>query len=168
MTPLLCLAVLLPLVEHGNGPTDVVVRLPLSCRSGGPAAWTCYHVQSGDLILYRHRNLAQNVLYAAFLSSGMTHVGIVVHRPDGSLGLLEAVGPGYPVVISDIQTRLAFFDGDVYVRPRRHPLTAGQDAGLTAFACGSEGKSFDLFGILGPPCTTRCGTGRAAASTTPT
>lgn len=150
MTSLLFLAILWPLVENTTGPTDVVVRLLDPCGPRTSAAVRVYHVQAGDLILYRQRNLAQNALYALFRSAGATHVGIVVHRPDGSLGLLEAIGPGRPVVISDIPSRLAYFNGPVWVRPRHHPLTTAQDGQLTAFACASEGKRFDLFGIFGP------------------
>lgn len=150
MPPALLLAAMLALPTHAPADSGAVLLLAPLRPAAKPTHSYVHALAPGDIVLYRRRNIPQNLLYRLFLSGGMTHVGIVVARPDGSLGLLEAVGVRYPVVISDLRSRLCYFDGPVYVRRRCVPLRPDQSARLTAFACGAEGKRFDVVGLLGP------------------
>ncbi|MFN4258911.1 MAG: hypothetical protein ACK4RK_06405 [Gemmataceae bacterium] len=107
--------------------------------------------QPGDLVLYRNNSRLQIALYR-LLGAGTeaTHVGIVVQRPDGTLGILEAPGQRYPVLISNIDSRLHAYSGDIWVRRLRQPLSVEQSARLTEFACAQEGKRFNIIGMLNP------------------
>lgn len=109
-----------------------------------------YTPRPGDIILFRTRNVLVNFAYIASCSGGATHCGLVVPRPDGSLGLLEAPGRRHPVMVSDIPSRMSFYDGRVWVRRRQVPLTEGESASLTAFACAQAGKSFNTPGFVAP------------------
>jgi hypothetical protein len=110
-----------------------------------------YEPKVGDLILFRHTGCLKGIVYALAGSPGATHSAVVVARPDGSLALLEAPGTDYPVMLSDIPTRLNAYKGRIWVRRLRCPLTCEQSRCLTEFACKQEGKPFDTFGFALPP-----------------
>lgn len=109
-----------------------------------------YEPQPGDLILFQGKGIV-NVIFALGHSGGATHSGIVVARPDGTLGLLESAGVQYPVMISDIDSRHQQYSGRIWVRRRCVPLTPEQSKRLTEFACAQEGKPYDLLGVFIPP-----------------
>ncbi len=74
------------------------------------------------------------------------HSGIVVRRPDGRMGLLES-GPfnSLHVAIEDLAQDLEAHDqrGEkIWIRRRSVPLTAEQDAEMTAWATRQDGKLF--------------------------
>src|SRR5262249_47223497 len=73
--------------------------------------------------------------------------GIVVARPDGSLGILEA-GPNdcMHVWIEDLLPHLHEYEvaGQVWIRRRKCPLTPEQCACLTDWALKQNGKWFAL------------------------
>ncbi len=80
------------------------------------------------------------------------HSGIVVARPDGTMGLLEA-GPfnGIWVELIDLSYGLGEHErrGEtVWIRRRRTPLTPEQSAQLTAWAVAQDGKRFAVFRLL--------------------
>jgi hypothetical protein len=158
----------LPLFPGFPGPamTDfspllllLLAGAPVPCEGSPPEGAACseaassqqaYAPQPGDLLLFRTRSLLINVAYFAACSGGATHCGLVVRRPDGSLGMLEAPGTRYPAMLSDIPSRLDFYDGRVWVRRRRIPLTQAESDCLTAFACAQLGKPFNTLGIVAP------------------
>src|SRR6476620_10982380 len=70
---------------------------------------------------------------------------------DGSLGLLEAPGTSYPVMLSNIPSRLQAYKGDVWIRRIRCCLSEEQCRCLTEFACKQDGKPFDTAGFALPP-----------------
>ena len=88
--------------------------------------------------------------YFLTFSGTTTHVGLVVARCDGSLGILEAT-PGHPVQVYDIRNRVYDYPGAVGVRRRITPVTPEQCAQLTAFSGAQVGKSYHLMGMLAPP-----------------
>lgn len=135
----------------GQGGDGSALRVPV-CLADGRLCITRqpYEPCEGDLLFFQARNLLENVLYALACAGGPTHCGIVVHRQDGSLGLLEAPGLRYPVMLSDVSSRMHYYDGKIFVRRRCVPLTPEQSAALTAFACAQEGKRFDVVGLLRP------------------
>jgi hypothetical protein len=153
MTPLLCLILMAPLAGNGGGGVEgLEVAPPAGCPGGtaGPGS-PCCEAHPGDIFLFRNTNPLQNLAYFLLRSGGMTHVGIVVARPDGSPALLEAPGIGYPVILSNIASRVQSYAGRAYIRRRRIPLTPEQSARLTTFACSQEHKRFDTFGLFRPP-----------------
>jgi hypothetical protein len=132
MTPLLCLAL------AGCLPgSDVAEAVPCGLKPG-------------DILLFRSGGPVKLTLYALGGSPGYTHSAVVVARPDGTLAILEAPGVNYPVMLSDVASRLQQYPGLIWVRSLRHPLTEEQSRCLTAFACAQAGKAFFLPGFLLP------------------
>lgn len=122
-----------------------------------------YQPQVGDILLFQGPGGLKNLMYALGGSACTMHSAIVVQRPDGSLGMLEAPGLNYPVMISDIPSRLPASHGKTWVRRRCVPVTPEQSACLTAFACAQEGKPYSAIGFILPSfglplrkLTTRC------------
>ncbi|MFO0843201.1 MAG: hypothetical protein U0797_12525 [Gemmataceae bacterium] len=122
-----------------------------SCLPSATPETEHYDPQPGDILLFRTPGLARAVVYALGCSPGVTHCGVVVARPDGSLGLLEAPGNDYPTMISDIPSRHDYHKGTCWVRRRCTPLTPEQCKCLTEFACRQEGKPFFFAGVFIPP-----------------
>jgi len=113
---------------------------------------TPYLPQPGDLMLHWDDNkfwALTHDLAGAFRPHGS---GIVVARPDGSLGILEA-GPSDVlwVGICDVLPHLNEYEdvGLVWIRKRKTPLTAEQSACLTDWAMKQEGKHFCLWRLGG-------------------
>ena len=118
---------------------------------GEPAAHSePYIPQPGDIIVFRSRSLYIRIAYCLSTAGGATHCGLVVKRPNGSLGLLEAPGPRFPVMSSDLPSRFSYYDGKIWVRHRRASLTEQESAALTAFACGQIGKHFNMRVVAAP------------------
>ena len=131
--------------------TTSLSLLLTACLAAGTPETTEYDPQPGDLILVQTPGVARNIVYALGCSPGVTHSAVVVARPDGSLGLLEAPGTGYPTMISDIPSRRAYMKGRVWIRRRLVPLTPEQSQCLTDFACRQVGKPFFSAGVFIPP-----------------
>src|SRR5207245_9606309 len=85
-----------------------------------------YVPQPGDIMLYTEEKLHWTITHAMALAFKPHGSGIVVARPDGSLGILEA-GPndGRFVAILDVLPHLNEYavQGPVWIRKRRTPLT---------------------------------------------
>jgi hypothetical protein len=106
-----------------------------------------YLPQPGDIMMYTDQNWFWAIthdLACAFEPHGS---GVVVRRPDGSLGILEA-GPNDTqyVRILDMLPHLQEYEsrGPVWIRKRKTPLTPEQCAALTDFALRQEWKRFAL------------------------
>jgi hypothetical protein len=129
---------------------DDVVRFPLQS----------YIPQPGDIFLATDQRLWYRVGHTIAGAHGVHHSGIVIARPDGGLGLIEA-GP-FDSLIVEIMNQYDHMNnhvaaGDtVWVRRRRVPLTPEQSARLTAFACAQEGKPFAVIRWLGQLTPLRC------------
>lgn len=107
-----------------------------------------YDPQPGDVVLMSDPTPRSRLLYALALTGAPGHGGVVVRRPDGSLGLLEAgFNESLWTRVVPLDYRLSHYPGTVWVRRRCHPLTADQDARLTAFACAADGTRYSLLGI---------------------
>src|SRR5205823_14766749 len=77
---------------------------------------------------------------------------IVVQKSDGSLGILEAGPNDVPrVLITPMLPHLKEYadKGPVWIRKRKTPLTAEQNACLTEFAERQVGKRFALVRLAG-------------------
>jgi hypothetical protein len=111
-----------------------------------------YWPQPGDIMLATDGNFFWTFTHW-LAGAGQPHnSGIVVARPDGSLGLLEA-GPNdtLHVRILDLLPHLTEYSqkGPVWLRRRTIPLTAEQCARLTEFAQAQDGKRFALIRLAG-------------------
>jgi hypothetical protein len=114
------------------------------CLHGTP---TSYLPQPGDIMLRmddsRFWAITHNLAFA-FAPHGS---GVVVQRPDGTLGILEA-GPNDIMWcgVPDLLEHLHEYEvkGEVWIRKRKCPITEEQSACLTAFACKQDGKLFAL------------------------
>jgi hypothetical protein len=111
-----------------------------------------YLPQPGDLMLYTEEKTFWTVTHALALAFKPHGSGVVVTRPDGSLGILEA-GPNDTLVVGilDMLPHLREYadQGPVWIRKRRPPLTQDESAALTAFALRQEGKPFALIRMGG-------------------
>src|SRR5262245_15172245 len=143
MTPGLPLLLVAALTCSSEGPRDE--GLWLACAEG---ALRCYDPQPGDIVLYRHDHRIPNFASRPVGSGGLTHAALVVALPGGRPVLLEVAGPGRCVKLVEVGPALREFDGFLWVRRRRVPLSAEQLGRLTAFACAQVGKGFDLVGAL--------------------
>ncbi|MBX9585121.1 MAG: hypothetical protein K2X87_32850 [Gemmataceae bacterium] len=107
-----------------------------------------YDPQPGDVILMSDPIPRSRLLYALALTGAPGHGGVVVRRPDGSLGLLEAgFNESLWTRVVPLDYRLSHYPGTVWVRRLCRPLSADQDAGLTAFACAADGTRYSVLGI---------------------
>jgi hypothetical protein len=110
-----------------------------------------YKPQPGDIMVYTDGNVFWNITHDLALAGEPHGSGIVVRRPDGSLGILEA-GPcdTMHVRILDVFPHLHEYEikGPVWIRKRKAPLTPEESAALTDFAIRQDGKRFAL-GRLG-------------------
>jgi len=112
----------------------------------GPAAPYC--PQPGDIIFYTDYTIFWCVTHNYAGAGHPHHSGIIVRRPDGSLGAMEA-GPydTLHIRILDLPGHFRKYSemGEpMWVRRRRVPLTCEQSAALTAWAMAQEGKRFAL------------------------
>ncbi|MFM7148735.1 MAG: hypothetical protein ACKO23_02735 [Gemmataceae bacterium] len=130
----------------------VILLAGLMVASGGQAVAGEDTFQSGDILLFQTGGPLKNLGYHLAGSSGVTHSAIVVAHPAGGLALLESPGPRYPLMFSDLSTRLRYMagKGKVWIRRRTVPLTAEENARLTAFACSQEDKKFASLRLLKP------------------
>ncbi len=114
-----------------------------------------YVPQPGDIMVYTDSNMFWEVTHDMALAFQPHGSGIVVRRPDGSLGILEA-GPNdtLHVRILDTLPHLHEYEtrGPVWIRARKTPLTPEQNAQLTDWAMRQDGKRFAI-GRLGEQVT---------------
>jgi hypothetical protein len=119
-----------------------------------------YLPQPGDIVLRLDGSKFWRITHYMALAFDPNGSGIVVARPDGSLGMLEA-GPNDCMWIRtlDLLPHLREYAdaGKVWIRKRRVPLTPDQSTSLTAFAVTQEEKLFALqrLGVQLTPFRTR-------------
>jgi len=135
-------------IPRGPGSYLCQPAYVLDDKLRGPS--TPYEPQEGDVLLFSDHSLMWNTLFALGMTGPPHHVGLIVRRPDGSLATMEA---GYDdslyCRVADLPHRLHTYEGQLYVRRRRIPLTAEQSAKLTAFAMAQDGKPYALVRLLG-------------------
>jgi hypothetical protein len=108
-----------------------------------------YAPREGDLIFYDDHSLVWTVLFAWAGSGPPLHMGIVIRRPDGSLGVLEA-GPNDTVKVDiiEVRKRLKEFEGTITIRRCKTKLTKEKSAALTKFAMAQDGKPYAVLRLL--------------------
>jgi hypothetical protein len=106
-----------------------------------------YQFQPGDLVLPTDHTIFWSVTHDLAGAFQPHHSGIVIARPDGSLGVLEA-GPHDTLhirILDPIPSMKEYErEGPVWVRHRATPLTEEQSQKLTEFALQQDGKRFAL------------------------
>lgn len=111
---------------------------------GQPHAYT---PQPGDIMMYTDSSIFWEITHDWALAFEPHGSGVVVRRPDGTLGILEA-GPNdtFFVRILDMLPHLQEYEsrGPVWIRKRKCPLTPEQSDALTAFGLRQEWKRFAL------------------------
>jgi hypothetical protein len=112
-----------------------------------------YEPHEGDLVLYDDHHPTWTFLYHIAGTDLPDHSGIVFRLPDGRPGLLESAPDdgklaGMYVRLLDAMSRLHQFQGTIYIRRLKRPLTPEQSARLTAFALAQEGKRYALCRML--------------------
>lgn len=138
-------------------PGQPVGQLYLSLpdgQGGTKNSVTPYTPREGDLVFFDDRKVFWDFLYWLGDTAAPFHVGIVVKRPDGNLGILES-GPDdtLSVFILDLNERLsgfvkAFPKGILQVRQSKASLTPEQSKALTDFAVRNEGKRYAWVRLL--------------------
>lgn len=128
-----------------------------------------YEPREGDLIFFDDMSAWWTFLYKIASTAPPFHAGIVVKKPDGQLGILEA-GPDdtLHVYFLDLLPRLHTFQGVLQVRRCKRCLTPEESARLTAFAEKQKGKRYAVWRLLlqGTPCKSRGGPLRDACAHT--
>lgn len=111
-----------------------------------------YVPQPGDILLATDVNWFWSLTHNLALAFEPHNSAIVVQRADGSLGILEA-GPNDTTrcsILPLLPHLKEYCDkGPVWIRKRKTPLTAEQNACLTAWAERQNGKLFALGRLLG-------------------
>jgi hypothetical protein len=111
-----------------------------------------YCPQPGDIMMYTDSSIFWEITHDLALAFQPHGSGMVVRRPDGTLGTLEA-GPNdtYYVRVLDTLPHLKEYEckGPVWIRQRKTPLTPEQSEALTAFAMRQEWKKFALIRLGG-------------------
>lgn len=106
-----------------------------------------YLPQPGDIMLRMDDNLFWAITHDMAFAFAPHGSGVVVQKPDGRLGILEA-GPNdcMHVGIPDLLEHLHEYEvaGQVWIRRRKTPLTCEQNARLTEWAARQDGKWFAL------------------------
>jgi hypothetical protein len=123
-----------------------------------------YQPHEGDIILFDDHSSTWRFLYKMVGSDVPDHSGMVVKLPDGSLALLES-GPddfklaGPYVRLLEAIPRLQCYQGSMYVRRLKQPLSTEQSRALTHFAMEQEGKRYAIGRLLlqATPCRCRSG-----------
>jgi hypothetical protein len=112
---------------------DKLPRLPLEP----------YHPQPGDVLLLSNTSPFFTFLYKLAFTGAPGHSALVVRRPDGTLGQLEAGVDSVPrTEVNPLDRRMHLYPGTIWVRRRTLPLTECQSRKLTAFAEQEKGRAF--------------------------
>jgi hypothetical protein len=127
-----------------------------------------YVPQQGDIVLYNDHNPTWGFLYHYVGSDFPNHSGLVVKLSDGRPAVLES-GPddgktlGLHVFLLEASSRLEQYkiqwNGAIYIRRLRQPLTPEQSAALTDWAIQQAGKHYATLRLLLQGTPIRCRSG---------
>jgi len=143
---LLALAAVLPTGAPAAGHLiDVVPHADGTLRLRA----TPYQPREGDIVIFSYKDSLREVMYALAGTGAYYHSGLVVRLPSGELATLEAGAvDGYDVFLLTLPTRLPAYQGNIWVRRLRAPLSAAESTLLTDFAVRQTGKGFAFHRVL--------------------
>jgi hypothetical protein len=105
-----------------------------------------YHPAPGDIFLSTDKLWIAVIGHKMAGAKGIHHSGLIILRPDGSAGSLEAAPHHVPYVrVLGLVENMGRYEEEgnaVWVRQRKTPLTAEQCNKLTQFAMAQDGKLF--------------------------
>ena len=117
---------------------------------GQPIAWK---PREGDIVFMTATDKPQHTTYAIGRTTHPYHIGLIVRRSNGELGILES-GGGIPAVtfrpilgrfgVYDLATERRF----AWVRRIRQPLTCEQSRSMTVYGEPQVGKPFSSYARL--------------------
>jgi hypothetical protein len=147
----------LSLAPAGTQPGEAVGCLrwfEADGKGGAIARSEPYVPREGDIVFFDDASKWWGFLYKIGRTGPPFHTGLVVKKPDGSMGILES-GPDDTlwVFFFDITPRLHQFTrdfplGNIQVRRCKVPLTPEQSAALTQFAVAQTGKRYAMWRLL--------------------
>ena len=102
-----------------------------------------YQPQPGDVLLLSNSSPLFTFLYKLAFTGAPGHSALVVRRPDGSFGQLEAGVDSNPrTEVNQLDRRMHLYPGTIWVRRRTVPLDDAQSALLTSFGEKEKGRAF--------------------------
>ena len=129
--------------------------------------WAEHELSEGDIVFFQTKDTTWRSVFAAFGSPGPTHVGLIIKKEDGELGLLQALDPHFKMKPTprlrrgvragevcwtpDLANYLSEYDGRIFVRPFRGTIPADVSCRLTAWAMRQIGKPYGLHKLGLPP-----------------
>jgi hypothetical protein len=116
-----------------------------------------YTPQPGDLVLFDDHNKMWEVGYKFVGSGPPFHSGLIIALPDGTPAILES-GPDDTmwVRILALPSRLQGFEGDVWIRQVKQPLSPERNAQLTEWALKQDHKHYAFWRLLLQATPIRC------------
>ena len=116
-----------------------------------------YVPQPGDMVFFDDHNKKWELCYKFVGSGPPFHSGLVIALADGTPAIIES-GPDDTmwVRILALPSRLQGFEGDIWIRQVRQPLTPEQNAHLTEWALHQDHKHYALGRLLLQATPFRC------------
>jgi hypothetical protein len=151
MFTLVCSMIFAGLGANAPACADETPYLCRCCRGADGCLTTQrepYLPQPGDLFFGWSGNFLAKAGYIAVRAGPPSHNGMIVRLPDGELAVLEATttepqyGDEPGVFLRPALFRLRTYQGPVWIRQLRCPLTPEESQCLTQFALEQVGKPF--------------------------
>ena len=102
-----------------------------------------YRPQAGDVLLLSNTSPLFTFLYKLAFTGPPGHSALVVVRPDGTFGQLEAGVDSVPrTEVNQLDRRMHLYPGTIWVRRRTCPLDPSQSHALTDFGEKEKGRAF--------------------------
>jgi len=107
-----------------------------------------YQPQPGDVLIMSNTNLAWSVLYKLAFTGKPGHASVVVRLPCGRPGILEAgMHDSLWTNCVPAEERLNSYQGTIWIRRRKAPLTECENRRLTEFAEFARGNRYNVLGL---------------------
>jgi hypothetical protein len=108
-----------------------------------------YTPHEGDIVIFTYNNSVWRIFYNLADSGPPYHTGIVIREPSGRLSSLEVASTDdWKVYILPLAERLPAYEGRVWIRRLKTPLTATESAQLTDFATDQTEKDYAFGRVL--------------------
>jgi hypothetical protein len=147
--PLICAAFMITGVPESDAAYGYLCKPAYSIDKQLRLPMTRYEPEPGDVLLYSNPNFIWGTLYAIAFTSAPGHAGLVVRMENGEIGVLEAGYDDKPwVAVVPLKSRLPTYEGRIWVRKRKTPITAEQSKILRDFSCTIDGRRYGVLRLL--------------------